>query len=148
MKTFIAIIMFVFVGNVCAETVYHSSQVNRVQQVSTATAVSIRPVTIKGDPSGVGKYTGAGIGAIGALGIAGGSPYGQIVAGIAGAVLGGAIGNEYDKNNVTSHAYEITMRSNSGSMFSIVQPDIDNIQVGDQLYLTAAPDGTIRAYTP
>ena len=138
------------VSNFCfADTVYSLNQLNRVQQVSAATVVSIRPVTVKGEPSGVGKYTGAGIGAVSAMGIAGGSPYGQVVATIAGAVFGGAIGNAYDVQNATSQAYEITMQSGkNSSLFSIVQPDLDNMQIGDQVFLTAAQDGTIRAYRP
>lgn len=131
------------------DTVYSLNQLNKAQQVSSATVVSIRPVTVQGDPSGVGKYTGAGIGAVGAMGLATGSTYGQVVASIAGAVFGGAIGNAYDQYLATSQAYEITMQSSkSSALFSIVQPDLDNIQMGDQVYLTASQDGTIRAYRP
>lgn len=149
MKYIIAVFLVICTSFSFAETVYSQNQLNKVQQVSSATVMSIRQVTVHGDPSGVGKYSGAGIGAISAFGIAGGSSYGQVVAGIAAAVLGGAIGNAYDKYSATSQAYEITLQSSkNSSLFSIVQPDLDNIQMGDQVYLTAAQDGTIKVYRP
>lgn len=148
MKKLILTSLFFICSAVYAEsdTWYPSSQVSRVQQVSSAKVINIRQVNVRSDLSGVGKYTGAGIGAVGALGLAGGSVYGQVVAGIAGAVIGGAIGNEYDKSRASSVAYEMTLQNQNSTMFSIVQPDIDNIKVGDSVYLTTANDGTVRAY--
>ena len=128
--------------------VYKGAQAQRSQQVSTATIVGIRQITIQDDPQVAGATVGAGMGALAVLGLAGtgGNPYGLAAGAIAAGVLGGAATDYVSKKMLEQPGFEFTVRLTDGRIMTVVQTNIDMMAVGDKVYLTQSADGTLRVY--
>lgn len=128
--------------------VYKGAQAQRSQQVSTATIVGIRQITIQDDPQVAGATVGAGMGALAVLGLAGtgGNPYGLAAGAIAAGVLGGAATDYVSKKMLEQPGFEFTVKLNDGRIITVVQTNIDMMAVGDKVYLTQSADGTLRVY--
>ncbi len=95
----------------------HETQ--RMSVVQDATVLSVRPVTVEGNQSGVGGLAGGVIG-----GVAGSSIGGHrdsIVGGVLGAVVGGVIGNAVERNTTREQAVEVLVQMRNGERRSVVQ---------------------------
>ena len=91
----------------------------RLSQVQDGTVLSIRPVTVDGNQSGVGTVAGGVIG-----GVAGSSVGGHregIAVGVLGAVLGGVIGNAAERAGTRENAVEILIQLRNGERRAVVQ---------------------------
>ena len=127
---------------------YKGSEVQQMQQVTTAKVLNIREITIQTDPGPIGTTVGSALGALGLLGFAGtgGNVYGMAAGVIAAAVLGGVTSDYVAKKLNESQAYEFTVALNNGRAMVITQSNVDNILVGDKVRITKSNDGTTRVY--
>lgn len=83
--------------------------------------------------SGVGAVAGALIG--GALGNQVGKGDGKKVATVAGAVAGGFAGNAIEKNNMDKTWHEVTVRMNDGRTVVLSQDDLNGVREGSRVII-------------
>jgi outer membrane lipoprotein SlyB len=109
-------------------------EAQRLSQVQDAVVLSVRPVTVEGEQSGVGGVAGGVIG-----GVAGSSIGGRrdaIVGGVLGAVAGAVIGNAAERYGTRESAVEILLQIAGGERRSIVQAEgNEKLAPGDKVVL-------------
>lgn len=91
----------------------------RLSQVQDATVLSVRPVVVEGNQSGVGAAAGGIAG-----GVAGSSVGGRreaAVVGVLGAVAGAVVGNAVERSATREDAVEILVQLKNGERRAIVQ---------------------------
>lgn len=127
---------------------YKGSQMQQSQTVTTATVKNIRQIKIQDDPGMLAKSSGAGLGALAVFGFAGtsGNPYGLAAGAIAAALAGGAVSTQVANKLYSTTGYELTVQLADGRMTSVSQANIDNITLGDTVFLTRGNDNTLRVY--
>src|SRR5450830_1905382 len=59
----------------------------------------------------------------------------QQSSGVGGAVVGGVVGNQVQKNHGGREVYNVRVRMNDGSVQSFAQDSTDNLRVGDRVRL-------------
>ena len=91
----------------------------RLSQVQDATVVSVRPVVVDGNQSGIGGTAGGIAGAVAGSSV-GGRRDGQVI-GVVGAVVGAVIGNAIERNSTRENAVEILLQLRNGERRSVVQ---------------------------
>lgn len=95
---------------------------------------SVRESVTQKDASGLGMVAGGLIG--GGLGSLVGAGNGKTVATIVGAVGGGYVGNQVEKNQ-TQVSYDVIVRYDDGSYGSIRQGSPTGLRVGDRVVVTS-----------
>jgi outer membrane lipoprotein SlyB len=140
--------------------VIQRSDAQRMSQVQDATVLSIRPVVVEGNQSGIGGTSGAVVG-----GVAGSSVGGRreaIAVGVLGAVAGAVVGNAIERSATREEAVEILVQLRNGERRAIVQAKgNENFNPGDPVILVTtggktrvtrapavAPSGTAPGGTP
>lgn len=103
----------------------------RMSQVYDATVLSVRPVTVEGNQSGLGAGAGAVVGGVAGAGIGGHRD--SIVGGVLGAVVGGVIGNAVERGATRENAVEILVQLRNGERRSVIQA------VGTETYGVGEP---------
>lgn len=106
----------------CADSMstYSRQDVGRMMEMTPGTVVSARPVTIKGERSGLGAVSGGAAGAaIGYSTIGSGS--GSTAAGIVGGLLGAVLGSLAEEALTSRSGIEYTVQTDDGRMVTIVQ---------------------------
>jgi outer membrane lipoprotein SlyB len=98
------------------------------------TVESVRLVERQGSGSGLGAVAGGVAGAILGNQVGGGS--GRTVMTIAGGAGGAYVGNEVEKNSKRSSAYQIRVRMADGSMRTLTQREVPNVNSGDRVRIT------------
>ncbi|MCM5571310.1 glycine zipper 2TM domain-containing protein [Burkholderiaceae bacterium FT117] len=99
---------------------YTEREARRPMQVEMAVIEAIREVRLeRSRPDGVGTAAGAVVGGVAGSNIGGGS--GRIVGSVLGAVAGGVAGSYIEKSATDRPALEITVRTDSGRVFAVVQ---------------------------
>lgn len=99
----------------------------------TGTVESVREFVESRQPSGLGVVGGAVVGAgLGSL-IGGGN--GRVAATIVGAVGGGYVGNEIEKNN-TQMVYQVGVKYDDGTWGTIRQTAPTGLRIGDRIVVT------------
>src|SRR5690606_4627482 len=99
---------------------YTASEARRPMQVQTGVIQAIREVRLERDqPTNVGAGTGAVVGGVAGSNVGGGS--GRIVGGVLGAVAGGVLGSHAEQSLSNRTALEITVRTDRGETFAVVQ---------------------------
>lgn len=99
---------------------YTASEARRPMQVEMAVIQAIREVRLERDRTdGVGTAAGAVVGGVAGSNIGGGS--GRIIGSVLGAVAGGVVGSHAEKSLSDRPALEITVRTDSGRTFAVVQ---------------------------
>jgi outer membrane lipoprotein SlyB len=91
----------------------------RMSQVQDATVLSVRPVTVDGNQSGIGATAGAVAG-----GVAGSTVGGHregVVVGVLGAVAGAVVGNAIERAGTREEAVEILLQLRNGERRAVVQ---------------------------
>ena len=91
----------------------------RRSQVQDATVLSVRPVTVDGNQSGIGATAGAVAG-----GVAGSTVGGHregLVVGVLGAVAGAVVGNAVERAGTREEAVEILLQLRNGERRAVVQ---------------------------
>ena len=103
-----------------ASHTYTAGEARRPMQVLTGVIQAIREVRLERDQqTGVGTGAGAVVGGVAGSNIGGGK--GSIVAGVLGAVAGGVLGSHAEQSLSDRPALEITVRTDSGNTFAVVQ---------------------------
>ena len=99
---------------------YDAHSIGEVRRVEKGTIESYRWVKITGN-NRIGTAAGVGVG------LAAGSTVGRgadgIIGAIGGALLGGLIGSSIDKSVNNHHGFEYIIRTESGSLVTMVQAD-------------------------
>ncbi|MGL4601265.1 MAG: glycine zipper 2TM domain-containing protein [Plesiomonas sp.] len=129
----IALIVIGLAG--CANTgmysgdVYSGSQAKTVQNIQYGTIVSVRPVKIQAESSGIiGGIGGAVVG--GLLGSTIGGGTGRDIASAAGAIAGSAIGKKAEDSMNQIDGAEIEIRKENGTSIVVVQKADPRYQPG------------------
>lgn len=114
----------------------------RLSEVLDATVLTIRPVTVEGNQSGIGAAAGGVVG-----GIAGSSVGGQregAIVGVLAAVAGAVAGNAIERMGTREEAVEILVQLKSGDRRAIVQAKgSESLVPGDQVILVTT-GGKVR----
>lgn len=114
----------------------------RLSEVLDATVLTIRPVTVEGNQSGIGAAAGGVVG-----GIAGSSVGGQregAIVGVLAAVAGAVAGNAIERMGTREEAVEILVQLKSGDRRAIVQAKgSESLVPGDRVILVTT-GGKVR----
>lgn len=122
MKRSIAVLAVAAALAACSTTspdVIQKGDAQRLSQVQDATVLSVRPVVVEGNQSGVGAAAGGIAG-----GVAGSSVGGRreaAVVGVLGAVAGAVVGNAVERMSTREEAVEILIQLKNGERRAIVQ---------------------------
>jgi outer membrane lipoprotein SlyB len=127
--------------------VIQRSDAQRMSQVQDAVVLSVRPVTVEGQQSGVGGVAGGVIGAIAGSSV-GGRREGQVV-GVLGAVAGAVVGNAIERQGTREEAVELMLQLRNGERRSIVQAKgNENLQPGDSVVIVTTGGKTRVSRAP
>ena len=99
--------------------VIQKGEAQRMSQVQDATVLSVRPVVVEGNQSGVGAVAGGVAGGV-AGSTVGGHREGAVV-GVLGAVAGAVIGNAVERMGTREEAVEVLVQLKNGERRAIVQ---------------------------
>ena len=121
---------------------YQRSQAGQRQVVEMATVQSVREVEIEGTKSGVGAAAGGVIG--GVAGSTVGQGDGKTLATLGGAVLGAVLGHATEEGVTGDKGLEITVKTDEGETFAIVQSADVAFNPGDRVRLITTMDGTTK----
>jgi outer membrane lipoprotein SlyB len=139
-----ALLPLAIMATACAQDLssgrYAPHAVGHARQVELGVIDSYRWVEIRGDESGIGTVAGAGIG--GAAGSTIGSGSTGVIGAIGGALVGGLIGNSVEKNANRQSGFEYIIRTQSGSLITIVQADKQPLPEGAPVQLIFGRDRT------
>ena len=137
MKRSIAALAVVATLAACSTTspdVIQKGDAQRLSQVQDATVLSVRPVVVEGNQSGVGAAAGGIAG-----GVAGSSVGGRreaAVVGVLGAVAGAVVGNAVERMSTREEAVEILIQLKNGERRAIVQAKgNETLAAGDSVIL-------------
>jgi outer membrane lipoprotein SlyB len=104
---------------------------NRMSTVTDAVVLSVRPVTVEGQQSGVGGAAGGVVGAI-AGGSLGSGRRDNTVGGVLGAVAGAVVGNAIERSATKEEALEVMVQLRNGERRAIVQAKgTEELRAGD-----------------
>lgn len=115
---------------------FTAGEARRPMQVENGTVIAVREVRLEREQTGVGTGAGAVVGGVAGSNVGGGS--GRIVAGVLGAVAGGVLGSHAEQGLSNRSALEITLRTDAGNTFAVVQ------EAGGE---TFAPGQRVRVLT-
>ncbi|MBW8832244.1 MAG: glycine zipper 2TM domain-containing protein [Burkholderiales bacterium] len=114
--------------------VIQKGDAQRLSQVQDATVLSVRPVVVEGNQSGVGAVAGGVAGGV-AGSTVGGHREGAVV-GVLGAVAGAVVGNAVERFGTREQAVEILIQLRNGERRAIVQAKgNENLVAGDPVVL-------------
>jgi outer membrane lipoprotein SlyB len=119
---------------------YARSEARVAQTVAHGTVESVRPVRLAEDRPIVGTIAGAAIG--GLLGNSIGHGGGRAAATVIGAVGGGIAGNAIERQVSGEDGQEIVVRLDSGSTIAVVQPGIRSFEPGQRVRVLTGPKGS------
>ena len=114
----------------------------RLSQVQDATVLSIRPVVVEGNQSGIGAVTGGVVG-----GVAGSSVGGHreaAVVGVLGAVAGAVVGNAVERMGTREDAVEVLVQLRNGERRAIVQAKGNETLVAGDAVILVTTGGKTR----
>jgi outer membrane lipoprotein SlyB len=114
----------------------------RLSQVQDATVLSIRPVVVEGNQSGIGAVTGGVVG-----GVAGSSVGGHreaAVVGVLGAVAGAVVGNAVERMGTREDAVEVLVQLKNGERRAIVQAKGNETLVAGDAVILVTTGGKTR----
>lgn len=127
--------------------VIQKGDAQRLSQVQDATVLSVRPVVVEGNQSGVGAAAGGIAG-----GVAGSTVGGhreRAVVGVLGAVAGAVVGNAVERYGTREEAVEILVQLRNGERRAIVQAKgNETLQPGDAVILVSTGGKTRVSRAP
>jgi len=142
MKTvFLAVIVAIVAG--CASVGpqdYGRSEARVVQTVAYGTVEGVRTVRITEDKPIVGTVAGAALG--GLLGNSIGHGGGRAAATVIGAVGGGIAGNAIERHATAQDGQEIVIRLDSGTTIAVVQGAAQGFETGQRVRVLTGPKGS------
>lgn len=118
---------------------YTPGEARRPMSVQMGTVQALRDVRIENDrPQGVGTGAGAVVGGVAGSNIGGGK--GAVIGTVLGAVAGGVGGSFAERSLGTKAGLEITVRTDDGQTFAIVQEAAsDRFAVGQRVRVLRDP---------
>src|SRR2546427_2252366 len=122
--------------------VIQKGDAQRMSQVQDATVLSIRPVVVEGNQSGVGAVTGGVVG-----GVAGSTVGGHrenAVVGVLGAVAGAVVGNAVERMSTREEAVEVLVQLRNGERRAIVQAKGNETLVAGDAVILVSTGGKTR----
>ena len=144
MKVFVTLSLVVVLAG-CATSspdIIQRGDAQRMSEVLDATVLSIRPVTVDGNQSGVGAAAGGVVGGIAGSSV-GGRREGAVV-GVLAAVAGAVAGNAIERMGTREEAVEILVQLRRGERRAIVQArGSETLAPGDQVILVTT-GGKVR----
>lgn len=150
MKTLLAAAMAAATLAACSTTspdVIQREDAQRLSQVQDGTVLSVRPVVVEGNQSGIGAAAGGVAG-----GVAGSSVGGkreQVVVGVLGALAGAVAGHAMERYGTREEAVEILVQLRNGERRSIVQAKgNETLQPGDAVILVTTGGKTRVSRAP
>lgn len=129
-------------------TTYSANEIGRTAEVSYGVIVSMRPVTVQGQQSGVGTLGGAVLGGAAGSYIGGRDPRANILGAVAGAIVGGVAGNAAEGALGKGTAIEFVIREDNGRTITVVQTNEDNFQPGERVVLSRGARTRIARAAP
>ncbi|WP_280154424.1 glycine zipper 2TM domain-containing protein [Piscinibacter sp. XHJ-5] len=127
--------------------VIQKGDAQRLSQVQDGTVLSVRPVVVEGNQSGVGAAAGGIAG-----GVAGSSVGGRresAVVGVLGAVAGAVVGNAVERMSTREDAVEILVQLRNGERRAIVQAKgNETLAPGDAVILVSTGGKTRVSRAP
>jgi len=116
---------------------------NRMSSVVDATVLSVRPVTVEGQQSGIGGTAGGVVGAI-AGGSLGSGRRDNAVGSVLGAVAGAVVGNAIERSTTREQAVEVLVQLRNGERRAIVQAQgSEELRAGDPVIIVTT-GGKVR----
>jgi outer membrane lipoprotein SlyB len=116
---------------------------NRMSSVIDAVVLSVRPVTVEGQQSGIGGTAGGVVGAI-AGGSVGSGRRDSAVGSVLGAVAGAVVGNAIERSTTREEAVEVLVQLRSGERRAIVQAKAgEELRTGDAVIIVTT-GGKVR----
>lgn len=119
---------------------YTRSEARVVQTVAYGTVESVRAVRLAEDKPIVGTVAGAALG--GLLGNSIGHGGGRAAATVIGAVGGGIAGNAIERNVTAQDGQEIVVRLENGTSIAVVQPGTQDFEAGQRVRVLTGPKGS------
>ncbi len=116
-------------------TTYTGADIGRTASVSYGQIVSMRPVTVQAQNTGVGTLGGAALGGVAGSFIGGGGRANALGA-IGGAIIGGIAGTAVESSAGQGNAVEFVIREDSGQTIAVVQTNEENFRIGERVMLT------------
>lgn len=114
----------------------------RMSNVVDATVLSVRPVTVDGNQSGMGAAAGGVVGGIAGSSV-GGRREGAIV-GVLAAVAGAVAGNAIERMGTREEAVEILLQLKSGERRAIVQAKASEVLAPGDAVILVTTSGKVR----
>ena len=116
---------------------------NRMSTVTDAVVLSVRPVKVEGQQSGVGGTAGGVVGAI-AGGSLGSGRRDSTVGSVLGAVAGAVVGNDIERTTTQEEALEVMVQLRNGERRAIVQAKgTEDLRAGDPVIIVTT-GGKVR----
>jgi len=126
---------------------YSASQARQANVVQKGIVSAVKPIQIKGAPSGLGGLGGAALGGIAGSNSGRAGSNKQAAATVAGALLGGVAGQMADTALNTVDGQEITVQLPNGTEISVAQ-EIDKKEgpfvQGEPVRILTSPTGVTR----
>ena len=119
---------------------YSYSEARAEQSVAYGTVESVRPARLNEDHAVVGTVAGAVLG-----GLIGNSLFhggGRAASTVVGAVAGGVGGNALEHHVTEQDGAEIVVRLDRGRTIAVVQPGLRDFEVGQRVRVLTGPDGS------
>ncbi len=117
-------------------TTFSGQDIGRAAQIRYGTIVSVRPVAVQADKTGVGAIGGGALGGVAGSFIGGASVVTNILGAVGGALIGGFAGNAVEGAAGKGTASEFIVRADGGETLSIVQTNELQLQPGERVILT------------
>ncbi|MEI8265568.1 MAG: glycine zipper 2TM domain-containing protein [Betaproteobacteria bacterium] len=116
---------------------------NRMSTVTDAVVLSVRPVTVEGQQSGVGGAAGGVVGAV-AGGSFGSGRRDSTVGSVLGAVAGAVVGNAIERSATKEEAVEVMVQLRNGERRAVVQAKgTEELRAGDPVIIVTT-GGKVR----
>lgn len=101
--------------------------------IETGTIISLEPIRVKGEDTGIGALAGAGLGAIGGSTVGGG--LGRAVGAVVGGTAGLVVGREAEKQVTSIKAYKFNIQLDNGQLIELIQTNELGLRSGDRVKL-------------
>jgi outer membrane lipoprotein SlyB len=118
---------------------YRTGEARSIENVQYGAVVSVRPVRLSENPSGVGTVAGAAVG--GLLGNTIGHGGGSIAGAILGAVGGGLAGNALEHGVTAQNGEEVVVRLDNGQTIAVVQGGWQDFAAGQRVQVVTGRGG-------
>ncbi len=117
-------------------TTYGAADIGRTASVSFGTIVSMRPVAVAADNSGIGAIGGAAAGGVAGSFIGNNDIRANLLGAIGGALVGGVVGNAVENQAGQGQAVEFIIQEDGGPTVSVVQTNELNFVPGERVVIT------------